>query len=72
MGLEPTHLSIPEPKSGASTNSAKGANFITGYYFFSALPIELITHTDNTGIEPATTPLSEENVFAVSILNFDK
>ena len=69
MGLEPTHLSIPEPKSGASTNSAKGANFITGY-IFSAQPIELITHKDNTGFEPATTPLSEENVFAVSILNF--
>ena len=26
MGLEPTHLSIPEPKSGAATNYAKGAN----------------------------------------------
>ena len=25
MGLEPTHLSIPEPKSGAATNYAKGA-----------------------------------------------
>ena len=48
---------------------ATGANFITGY-IFSAQPIELITHKDNTGFEPATTPLSEENVFAVSILNF--
>ena len=28
MGLEPTHLSIPEPKSGAATNYAKGAKLI--------------------------------------------
>ena len=28
MGLEPTHLSIPEPKSGAATNYAKGANMV--------------------------------------------
>ena len=27
MGLEPTHLSIPEPKSGAATNYAKGAKY---------------------------------------------
>ena len=28
MGLEPTHLSIPEPKSGAATNYAKGAKLL--------------------------------------------
>jgi len=32
MGLEPTHLSIPEPKSGAATNYAKGAFTISNYY----------------------------------------
>ena len=30
-GLEPAQLSIPDPKSGASTNSAIRAFFVEGY-----------------------------------------
>ena len=43
MGLEPTHLSIPEPKSGAATNYAKGANLL--------LNICMTTANTNLGIE---------------------
>jgi hypothetical protein len=35
MGVEPTHLAASEPKSDASTNSAKGAITLL-YYFFHA------------------------------------
>lgn len=31
-GLEPPHLSIPEPKSGASTNFATPANCLPQYH----------------------------------------
>ena len=35
IGLEPTHLAIPDPKSGASTNFATRAksNAKLGYFF---------------------------------------
>ena len=43
MGLEPTHLSIPEPKSGAATNYAKGAK--------TFLNIRMQSANVNLGIE---------------------
>ena len=43
MGLEPTHLSIPEPKPGAATNYAKGAK--------TFLNICMATPNINLGIE---------------------
>jgi len=33
MGLEPTHPKIPEPKSGAATNYAKGALYYLLRFF---------------------------------------
>ncbi len=36
-GLEPSHLSIPEPKSGASTNSATPAQVCRAFPVFSYL-----------------------------------
>ena len=43
MGFEPTHLSIPEPKSGAATNYAKGAK--------TFLNIRMQSANVNLGIE---------------------
>ena len=37
-GLEPTHLSAPEPKSGASTNFASPANLVATARFELATP----------------------------------
>ena len=34
IGLEPTHLAIPDPKSGASTNFATGAYGVQSYTLF--------------------------------------
>ena len=34
IGLEPTHLAIPDPKSGASTNFATGAYEVQSYILF--------------------------------------
>ena len=34
IGLEPTHLAIPDPKSGASTNFATGAYGLQIYILF--------------------------------------
>ena len=34
IGLEPTHLAIPDPKSGASTNFATGAYEVQSYTLF--------------------------------------
>ena len=34
IGLEPTHLAIPDPKSGASTNFATGAYGVQSYRLF--------------------------------------
>ena len=32
-GLEPSHLAVPEPKSGASANSATSACLCRNYFF---------------------------------------
>ena len=42
-GLEPPHLSAPEPKSGVSTNSTTSASGgIIGFYSFDVASSELI------------------------------
>ena len=48
-GLEPPHLSAPEPKSGVSTNSTTSANgAIIGIYLFDVASSEPIFKISNS------------------------
>ena len=61
-GLEPPHLSAPEPKSGASTNSATFAGFFpplhVNYTVFSLPRLPYYTWPWQNTVSPRTVVLS--------------
>ena len=55
-GLEPPHLAVPEPKSGASANFATGAIFLANIY--TAFKAAFYLLVPRPGLEPGTPALS--------------
>ena len=56
-GLEPPRVSPPDPKSGASANSATFARFVSttyGYYLLAAWPVTNLVTSSSDDTIPST------------------